>query len=397
MKILWFPRLQMDIDKLHITTWREMCKELKRLGNTVEIAICGLPVPGVFDDPHIYVPIIPVKGLRLLSFWILGFGKVFIEYLRFKPDVVILDIYSIWFALLALVFGHKRRTRIVMDNRSPVYNETSETRTFQDVLLRAYTWLAYRYCIMLGGGVTTITQYYKETLCREFKMASSQIEVWGSGVDNERFNPLTYANTENHFSWKGKFVVIQHGEVSYNRGIFETIKAMKLINDDNVTLVIVGSAINNAEIDIKLNELIHDLKLSERVYRVSAVPYAEVPRYLNSADCAIMAYPNIEYWNNNNPIKLLEYLSMGKVIICTDMWTFRDVCETKRCAVYIRDNGPEQIAEAITLCYKNRHLLSEWGKEGINIIKERFTWKRQAETLVNFIESIKGKDDNNIR
>lgn len=392
MRILWFPRLQMDIDKLHITTWREMCKELRLLGHRVEIAISGKYMPGIFDPPYIHVPIIPVKFLRLFTFFAFGFVKFFIEYLRLRPNAVILDIFSVWFGVIPF-FGARRRCTIVLDNRTPFYYDTSEELSLQDAFFRIYTRIAYLYCRLLGGAITTITGYYKETLCRDFKMPMSRIGVWGSGVDDDRFSPVNYARAENLFPWKGKFVIIQHGEVSYNRGIFETIKAMSIINDDKIALVILGSAINNQKIHDEVAGLIYNLMLSQRVYRISAVPYTEVPRYLNSADCAVMPYPNIEYWNNNNPIKLLEYLSMGKVVICTDMWTFRDVCGTNKCAVYIKDNEPKTIADAIVWCYKNRDNLNEWGREGMDIIKRRFTWKRQAANLVNFIKDIKRKDE----
>ena len=384
----------MDIDKLHITTWREMSKELRLLGHRVEVAIAGEPNPDIFDAPYIQVPIIRVKFLRLFTFWIFGFVKFVIEYLRFRPNAVILDIFSIWFSVIFLFSCARRRCTIVLDNRTPYYDDTSKKYTPRDIFLRVYTHWAYRYWMLIGGTVTAITEHYKKTLCRDFEMPKSRIGVWGSGVDIGKFNPQNYEKLENHFPWKGKFVIIQHGEVSYNRGIFETIRAMSLIKDDNLAFVIIGSAINNQKIENEIDDLIDNLMLSHKVYRVSAVPYAEVPRYLNSADCDVMAYPKIEYWNNNNPIKLLEYLSMGKVVICTDMWTFRDVCGTNKCAVYIKDNEPKAIAEAIVCCYQNRDNLNEWGREGKNVIKKRFTWKRQAENFVNFIQYIKRKDEN---
>ena len=58
---------------------------------------------------------------------------------------------------------------------------------------------------------------------------------------------------------------------------------------------------------------------------------------------------------------------MGKVVISTDMWTFREVMGNKNCAYYLKDNSPECIAEAINICYQNRDLMEEWGKEGIGI------------------------------
>ena len=392
MKILWFPRYQPDIEKF-TPNWREMYKALTSMGHTIQIALAGRPAPGIFDHPYIHVRIFRVKYLRILSFWIAGFIKFLFTYFSFRPDVVILDIFTFWFGIVPFLFPGIKRCKIILDNRTPFYNSTSDELTLRDLLFRAYTRAAYFFCLLINGGITTITLHYRDSLSRAFRISPQRIGVWGSGVDNERFDPALYEKNEHSFPWKGKFVIIQHGQISYNRGIFESIKAISLANNDKIALVIIGSSINDAEIDAELNELIYNLDLCESVYRIPTVPHEAIPRYISSANCAIMAYPNIEYWNNNNPLKLVEYLAMGKVVICTDMWTFRDVCGTSKCAVYIKDNEPKTIAEAISWCYKHRNNLNEYGREGIDIIKGRFTWKRQAENLLTFIQDLKDKNE----
>lgn len=42
VKILWFPRLQYDVDRLHLVTWLEMARELERRGHEVHVAVAGL-------------------------------------------------------------------------------------------------------------------------------------------------------------------------------------------------------------------------------------------------------------------------------------------------------------------------------------------------------------------
>ena len=39
MKILWFPRLQYDVDRLHLVTWKEMAQALERQGHDVRVAV----------------------------------------------------------------------------------------------------------------------------------------------------------------------------------------------------------------------------------------------------------------------------------------------------------------------------------------------------------------------
>ena len=70
------------------------------------------------------------------------------------------------------------------------------------------------------------------------------------------------------------------------------------------TLVLLG---NGAAAE-PLQKLADDLQLRDSFLHLPAVPYREVPRYVNLCDVGIMAYPDNEYWKYNNPIKLLEYL-----------------------------------------------------------------------------------------
>lgn len=389
MKILWFPRLQFDIDKFHITTWREMCKELKHLDNDVRIAIGGPYDKDVFDKDYIPVPIIRVKFLRILSFWICGFFQFIIQYLIFKPDLVILNQLTTWFSLPLIFLPKRWRALIVVDSRSPLYNQYVAKPGLRDVVFKIYTRLSYLYCKHCLDGITVITSYYRKKICQDLKIAPSFVGVWTSGVDVARFSPDKYVGNVRPSFLEGKFVVMQHGQLSYNRGLIETVKALAKM--EGVCLVLVGGVIKNDTVEdeiLKLSKLFH---LEERVYIIPPVPHEDIPRYISYCDCAIMAYPDIDYWNYNNPIKLLEYLAMGKVVIATDMWTFREVLGDKRCGYYIKENSPECIVDAIKYCFNNRGLLQEWGKEGIDIANERYTWRKQAKNLLDFAAMVKSK------
>ena len=388
MKILWFPRLQTDIDKLHITTWREMCRELDRKGVNTKIAIVGYDDGNIFNMPYIRIAVIKKKFLRLFSFLIDGYIKFVINYFSFKPDVIILDIYSIWFSFPLAIFNSKNKPLFIVDNRTPFHNPLSQESTLLDVLMASYTKLCYWYCNLFLHGVTVITEHYRQQVCKDFSFSLSVVGVWGSGVDVERFSPKHNNNNKPDFL-KGKFVLMQHGEISYNRGLFETIEAISMINNKEVCLLLIGDSVagSNAKEDIK--QLIEKLKLEERVYLLPPVAHSEIPKYISYCDCAVMAYPDIEYWNNNNPIKLLEYISMGKVVICTDMWTFRNVMDRRKCAYYLNNNNAEEIVAAINYCYENRAFLYQWGRDGIEIINKGYTWRKQAENLLRFIDQLK--------
>ena len=382
MKILWFPRLQFDIDKLHITTWREMCRELEESWQCeVRIAIAGPRSDDVFNKGYIPVFIIRKKFLRVLTFWIFGFAKFIYHYLIFKPDVVILDVFTVWFSMpFAILPG--RKTLIIVDNRAPFYNIQPHKPTLNDRIMEFYTKVSYGYCKRFLDGMTVITDYYKQYVCDRFGFKPSFIGVWGSGADIAMFSPDKASGRRRPDFLRDKFVLMQHGEIGYNRGALETVEAVARVNNKDIALIFIGDGRAKNEI----LEKVKVLGLEKRVYFLNAVPYPEVPLYISYCDCAIMAYPDIEYWNNNNPIKLLEYLAMGKPVICSDIWTFRNVAGNSKCLYYIRKNDPETIAEAINHCYENRGSLKEWGRQGIEIVKQGFTWHKQSGNLLSFIE-----------
>ncbi len=383
MKLLWFPRLQTDIDKLHITTWREMCRELENKGVEIKIAIAGYDENSVFDRHYIRIAVIKKKFFRMFSFLIDGYIKFIINYFKFKPDVIILDVHSIWFSIPFAMFNNKKKRVFIVDNRTPFYNLISHESTLRDRMMKIYTILCYWYCKRFLNGMTVITEHYKQQICKDFLFDPSIVGVWGSGVDADKFSKKGNFNKPSFL--KGKFVLMQHGEISYNRGLFETVEAMSIVDNKDICLVLIGNAVGNSKAKDDILKLIKELNLEKNVYVLPPVSHSEIPAYIDYCDCAVMAYPNIEYWNNNCPIKLLEYLSMEKVVICANIWTFRHVMDNEKCAYYLKNNNTETIAEAINYCYKNIELLGEWGKDGIEIVKEKYTWRMQAENLLKFI------------
>ncbi len=385
MKILWFPRLQFDIDKLHITTWREMCRELEqRWLCDVRIAIAGGPCNNVFNKGYIPIFIIRKKFFRLLTFWIIGYVKFIYHCLIFKPDVVILDIFTVWFSIPFSILP-KRKMLIIVDNRTPFYNSNPYKSTPGDRIIKFYTKLCYRYCKYFLDGMTVITDYYKQHVCNDFGIKPSFVGVWGSGADIDIFSPEKVKGSCRPDFLREKFVLMQHGGFCCNRGVLEAIDAIKLVNNEEIVLVLIGDGTAKLEILQKIKAL----GLEKRVYFLPAIPYSEVPTYISYCNCAIMAYPNMDYWNNNSPIKLFEYLAMGKLVICTDIWTFRNTAGNRKCLYYIKQNDAGTIAKAINYCYENKEYLDEWGQAGIKIVKENFTWHKQAGNLLSFIEQLR--------
>ena len=230
MKILWFPRLQFDIDRLHITTWKEMCDCLEHQGHQVRIAIAGKRIEGVFERDYLPIFTIRLKYLRILTFWIFGLIRFMSQIISFKPDIIILNIFTIWFSLPLLVLGLKKKFTVVVDHRNPHSQSDLNSLTIQDRLIMLYTWMSIKYCKTFLDGMTVITDYYKDWIIRRYKYAPDLIGVWSSGVNTHFFSRKACKPIPDFEFLRNRFVVMQHGQISKNRGVFDSVKAMKYVD-----------------------------------------------------------------------------------------------------------------------------------------------------------------------
>jgi glycosyltransferase involved in cell wall biosynthesis len=71
-------------------------------------------------------------------------------------------------------------------------------------------------------------------------------------------------------------------------------------------------------------ETMQQLKALPNIYFVGPVPYAQVPAYMRAFDVCMTPHRVTPFTESLNPIKLWEYLAVGKPIVSTDVAGFRD-------------------------------------------------------------------------
>ncbi|MBN2440484.1 MAG: glycosyltransferase, partial [Spirochaetales bacterium] len=322
--------------------------------------------------------------LRILTFWINGFIHFYKTIKTYQPDIIIMDIDTWIFSLPLLFLARHKRPVMMIDFRSPNYDVDENVFSPKDMFNRFLTWICCKYTGKFLSGLTVITDHFKKFLAKRYKFPLSKIGVWTSGVNIHEF---TYKEKSlpAFKLFTDKFILMQHGIISndYSRGLAETIKALSLLDSPGIILVHFGSGLFRAK--EKLMELAKNLGVSDNVLFLDPVDPSEVPYYISRCDCGILAYPDTEYWNCNNPIKLLEYLACGKPVIVSDIESFRSVLGDCESAFYIKDNSPENIASCLRQIMAMRKQLPSVQDKSREIVTQSYTWEAQAEKLLNFI------------
>ncbi|HEX7344818.1 MAG TPA: glycosyltransferase family 4 protein [bacterium] len=373
MKILW---VNSGLGRtLSNTRLFGMPPALWKLGDESIVLIGGRaksPLPDYFCS--LPVPFSRLKIYRLTVALLLPYLCI-----RHKPDILLTDWMSAELTKLAVLFRRLGllKCKFVHDVRTvPVKEDAGKS------------WRIYagslEYAKANFDGITTITVPLRDEITSKFGIPAQAMAVWTSGVDIEHFRPMDASEPKRKLGLEGKFVAFYHGNVQQNRGVAELVEAMDLLRDlPEVFLLIVGGGHEWATL-----ERIKQEKRLERVILQPGVPYADIPKWIAMADLCIVPLPDHPWWRVSSPLKLMEYLAMGKPVLLTEMQAHRAVMPSDDDAFYVSRCGPQEFANGIRHAINERHRFAKLGQKGRRKAIEELTWEGQAAILKRYLENV---------
>jgi glycosyltransferase involved in cell wall biosynthesis len=386
LRPLWISTAILDLF-LHNESLLSILKELSDLGHEPSLIAVRSKNKVQLEKSKVNILAIPLRFKPVLSplmFSILVTLMLPFYILRSKTNVLIFDPdIHIVSSFSTLLLCKLRSIKLILDIRSvPV-----EISGFRGFLRNFFFLLSIEIAKKTFDGFTIITPSMKRYLCTNFDIHSDQVGVWTSGVDEKLFNPEAVQSDgqklRRNLALTDRFIIFYHGVLTPTRGLLETVNAMKLLisKHPNFVFTILGTGpFENA-----LTEEILKLELQEHVMILKPVNIQEVPKYISMCDVSIVPLPDHPYWRFQSPLKLLEYLSMTKVVILTDIEAHRVVVGKSKCGIYISSIDPAEIAKSIDYAFENRNNLLEWGKLGRVIINDGYTWKKVAINLEDYL------------
>jgi len=389
-RILWINPAPLDV-YLYQASTLEILKHMAKRGYSLVLITTRSKNVVRIKNPKVRIVSVPLRSVPILSSFAFAIALFF--FLPFytiisNPDFIIVTSpeASILSLIPSLLFSKIKKIKSVLDVRStPV--ETVGFRGFQQKFWFNTSILAAK---KLFDGMTIITSLMRKEICNRFEIDPCNVGVWTSGVNMGLFDPERYVSDATKLKRKlgmsGRFVVFYHGVFTETRGLEETIESMKLLRPDysNVVVFLLGTG----PIVTALKNLVQKEGLQEHVIIHDPVDYTEVPKFIEMSDVCIVPLPDHPYWRSQNPLKLLEYLAMEKVVIITDIPAHKTVIGDEMCGIYISSATPIEIAKSIEYACHNKEKLIEWGKFGRTIVEEKYTWKKVAEDLENYLLSI---------
>ncbi len=389
MKILWIVKKYFDIS-LDKTTWVAMINCLKHQGHKI-VFFTGYKknkdITLNINEIKLF-PSIKIPGFHYITLSISIFFNAVRYILTQKPNVLILchmsGLLGFLLKYIAVLFNIK--LILILDIRSiPV--ETEGLKGTISLLLYNLNIILAKYFF---NGITVISKEMKRYIECKYKI-SKDIGIWTSAVDIDIFNreklitkniSLLNKNTNP----QNKFILMYHGVITENRGLDNVIRAMRLICDinDDIMLIIIG----DGNYRIKLRELVNELNISKNVVFIDSISHEEIPYYLTMCDVGILPFPYLLWWRVSSPLKLIEYLAMGKPVIVSDIEAHRLVLDKIKGVYYLKNTTPEQIKNSIICSYYDSHNFSKYSQKLRDLVIADYTWDQQTEKLTNYICNI---------
>lgn len=326
----------------------KMCEAFSELKNQVTLITANSSSGNIFNFYNVktkfrFKKIEYFKQFPLgIKFYLFSFISIF-ESIKFKPDIYITRNFFTCFLLTLF----KKKT--ILELHHSLNNESR----IVNFITKNYNFLNSKHLLKF----IAITNSVKEDYINKYSIESNKIIVLPSG-----------SSIKENFKFKIKKTKINigyFGSLYKSRGL-DLITKLALIDPKN-DYYVYG---NIKQLDLSISK-----KMTKNLHIKDYVPYKKVSKILLNMDLLLMPYTSSitvagdvgDISNYTSPLKLFDYLSVGRPIMCSNYGVLREIIKENKNAIIVKN-------------YKNV-----------------FAWKKEITMLINKPEKLKIISENNYK
>ncbi|GAB4546465.1 MAG: hypothetical protein OHK0023_06130 [Anaerolineae bacterium] len=304
-----------------------------------------------------------------------GYGRRLIEIIeRERPDVILET--HIAFSLAGASASEATGVPLVLDDVAPAWEEEQQYGVGLKQAARSIHHDVTGCAKLLVAVNKTLCQY----LIDEGQPANKVVVV-ENGIDDSTFRlGLDGSPMRQKYAIPADAVVIVFvGSFQPYHRVDLLLRAFAKVTAPHVRLLLVGQGQTSAE----ARALAEQLGVLDRTIFTGSVPYPEVPAHLAAGDIAIMPATN-EY---GNPMKLYEYMALGKVVVAPDQPTITEIATHSQDSFLFPKEDVEGMAAALNTLAADSALRQRLGDAGSRLAGQH-TWRKRAETLTEAMRRV---------
>jgi len=176
----------------------------------------------------------------------------------------------------------------------------------------------------------------------------------------------------------GRFIAGYAGHLYPWKGVDTFVRA--LAHAPGVHALIVGGHPGERDLD-RVSRLVRELGLQDRVTITGLVAPTAVRHTLAAASVLVLPNaPSAISERYTSPLKLFEYLTMGRPIVASDLPAIREVLADDRSAVLVPAGDARALGHALVALKNAPAAAAELGRAALSL-STRFTWEARAERI----------------
>lgn len=382
LEVLFVKKIDLDVS-LSGPTFQRRLEGLAARGHQVSLLTTYAQEPpslrSLVENVFICIPSTPI--LRSLVFLIKTWMFLLPLIAAQRLDAVVLDKHTFFLAFpwdLLGRLGLLRRTRILVDFRDDI-TERSGSK-FRNLAAKFLNVLGPTYAAVMTSGICSTSRgIYHKSLVKPRAYA-----VVPSGMDPAVFEPEKAAHTPSPIKFEYRLRLIYIGYLGETRGLLSLIEALSLTRNNEISLTLVG----RGELRDKIVENVRKHGLAHRVDVVDFVPQDRIPSFIAHCDVGILPYDDVPMWKIASPLKLIEFLAMGKPAIIRGLDAFEEYLEGLPHIYRLEDNQPATIAKMLDTIYELGSELPDFIPEHRQKALEHFTWGANVDIYETFLNEV---------
>jgi glycosyltransferase involved in cell wall biosynthesis len=299
------------------------------------------------------------------------FAKLWRAMNRFRPDFIY-ERYALY-NVAGVALARWRGVPLILEVNTPYAQAWAHY--FGLYLKRLARWIERR-TLIAADHVITVTHVQKRMLAEQ-GIPADQITACHNAISPDEFDPARFApETTRRELGLRKVVVGFVGTMNRWQGIdrFPGVIRTVLAARDDVSFLFVG----DGEFRAELEQFCKSEGFADRVVFTGRKPHDEVSGLVAAMDITVLLNSNAY----GSPMKVFEYLAMGKSVIAPSVEPVLEVLRDNETGFLIAPGDASAMAERILQLAGDPELRQRLGRAGRAYVIATHTWARNAAAIL---------------
>jgi glycosyltransferase involved in cell wall biosynthesis len=226
-----------------------------------------------------------------------------------------------------------------------------------------------------------VSSVVKEHIINYLAVRENKVSVVENGVDIDKFNMDKYDTTEKEkLQLDDYFIIGFVGTFKPWHGFEYLIELMNALKPDynNIKLLAVGDSQERYMYEKRIVEK----GLADSFIFAGHIQHDDIPKYVSVMDITIAPHDRNSFKSiggfHGSPLKIFEYMAMGKPVIATPIGQIKDIIEDGVSGRLIFSDQTDEVKSAVIKLYEDKGYRDLLGNNARKKIMENYTWKINA-------------------